>query len=211
MGQARVRVPRIAETAVERARLTVVPRRSVQAPRAPFLVLVAVVLLGGVVGLLLFNTSMQQVSFRATALETRAAALQAERQQLQMEVDNLRDPQRVSTRASDLGMVPMVNPAFINLGDGSVLGDAAPATADSRIRLHALPTKRPAAYEVRTKVETPQEMTAAEQKVYEAALAREAAALEAERREAREQARRERAQERAQEQARRQARVGSRR
>ncbi|MGH3307948.1 MAG: hypothetical protein ACRDOX_09690, partial [Nocardioides sp.] len=61
-----------AEAAVERARLTVVPRRRTRAARMPFVMLVSLVLLGGVIGLLLFNTSMQQASFAATALEEQA-------------------------------------------------------------------------------------------------------------------------------------------
>ena len=57
----RVRVQRIAEAAVERARLTVVPRvRRSRSPRVPFVTLVSLLLLGGVVGLLMFNTTMQQ-------------------------------------------------------------------------------------------------------------------------------------------------------
>jgi hypothetical protein len=44
------------------------PRRPV-----PFVTLVVLVLLGGVIGLLMFNTSMQQASFAATALEQQAA------------------------------------------------------------------------------------------------------------------------------------------
>ena len=67
--QLRSRMPRIAWAAVERARLTVVPRRRTKAARMPFVLLVSLVLLGGVVGLLLFNTSMQQASFAATSLE----------------------------------------------------------------------------------------------------------------------------------------------
>ena len=59
---------------MERARLTVVPRRPSPAPRMPFMILVAPALLGGVVGLLLFNTSMQQASYKATALELQAHA-----------------------------------------------------------------------------------------------------------------------------------------
>ena len=73
--EARTRVPRIAEAAVERARLTVVPRvpRS-RAARMPFVVLVSLLLVGGVAGLLCFNTSMQQSSFQVTALEDEATA-----------------------------------------------------------------------------------------------------------------------------------------
>ena len=78
--QLRSRLPRLAEAAVERARLTVVPRRRTRAPRVPFVTLVSTLLLGGVVGLLLFNTSMQQASFAATALEEQATNLSAREQ-----------------------------------------------------------------------------------------------------------------------------------
>jgi hypothetical protein len=142
---ARARLPRIAEQAVERARLTVVPRRS-HAPRVPFVILISVVLLGGVVGLLLFNTSMQQDSFKATALETQAAQLHAEEQSLQMELDRLRDPQEVAQRAERLGMVPLLNPAFIRLSDGTILGNPIPATAADAQRINPLPTRPPLSF-----------------------------------------------------------------
>jgi cell division protein FtsB len=137
------RLPRIAENAVERARLTVVPRQRPRAPRVPFMILVSMVLLGGVVGLLLFNTSMQQASFRATALEATAAELHAREQSLRMEVDRLRDPQRVGTRAQELGMVPLLNPAFIRLSDGEVLGNPVAATPADGQRLTPLPARKP--------------------------------------------------------------------
>ncbi len=144
MAQSRTRLPRLAETAVERARLTLVPRPRHQAPRMPFLAFVALVMLTGVVGLLVFNTHMQQASFQATTLETRATALHAQEQALRMELDTLRDPQRVAQRARSLGMVPVANPAFLNLEDGSTLGSAVPATAEDAQRLTPLPTRRPA-------------------------------------------------------------------
>ena len=53
------------------------PRRRVRAARVPFVTLVSLLLLGGVVGLLLFNTSMQQASFAATSLEGQASTLDA--------------------------------------------------------------------------------------------------------------------------------------
>jgi cell division protein FtsL len=144
MNQARHRVPRIAEAAVERARLTVVPRTaSRRAARVPFVALVSLLLVAGVGGLLYFNTSMQQVSFTATALEDRASALDAERQGLQMDLDHLRDPQRVALQAKDLGMVPQAAPAFVRLSDGTVLGTPTPATGEDSIRLNPLPTRRP--------------------------------------------------------------------
>lgn len=143
MGHARARLPRSAWDAVERARLTAVPRRPQHAARMPFMALVATVLLGGVVGLLLFNTHMQTGSFRATELEQQVNALHAEEQSLRMELDQLREPQRVATRAQELGMVPITNPAFLRLSDGTVLGDAVPASADDAQRLDPLPTRHP--------------------------------------------------------------------
>jgi cytoskeletal protein RodZ len=143
VNQARNRVPRIAEAAVERARLTVVPRRSRHAARVPFVTLVSLLLVLGVAGLLLFNTSMQQASFKATAMEERAQVLDAKKQSLQMQLAHLRDPQRVAVRAQRMGMVPPSSPAFIRLSDGKVLGNPTPATLLDRIRVTPLPTRKP--------------------------------------------------------------------
>jgi hypothetical protein len=143
MNQARNRVPRIAEAAVERARLTVVPRTPARAARVPFVVLVSLLLVGGVAGLLCFNTSMQQASFTATAMEDQAASLDAKQQSLNMELDALRDPQRVAVRAKEMGMVPPNAPAFIRLSDGKVLGKPVPASSQNAIRVLPLPTRKP--------------------------------------------------------------------
>lgn len=143
ISQARTRIPRFADAAVERARLTVVPSRVQKAPRAPFVILVVLLLAGGVAGLLAFNTSMQQASFEATALETRAEALAAEQQSLSMELEHLRDPQRLATAARALGMVPPTNPAFVRLSDGRILGEPMAATAMNAMRINPLPAVKP--------------------------------------------------------------------
>ncbi|MBB6626348.1 cell division protein FtsL [Nocardioides sp. KIGAM211] len=142
--QLRTRVPRIAEAAVERARLTVVPRRRVRAARVPFVTLVSLVLLGGVVGLLMFNTSMQQASFAATSLEAQAGTLTAREQTLRMELDVLRDPQRVAQQARNMGMVTAGSPAFLNLKDGSITGEATPATLEGNIPINPAQPALPA-------------------------------------------------------------------
>ena len=142
--QVRSRMPRIAEAAVERARLTVVPRRRTRAARMPFVMLVSLVLLGGVVGLLLFNTSMQQASFAATSLEEQARTLSAREQTLQMELDVLRNPQHVAEQAHRMGMVPAANPAFLRLSDGKVLGVPAAATGEQGLRIQPRPPVKPA-------------------------------------------------------------------
>lgn len=142
---ARIRIPRSARNAVERARLSVVPVRRTRAPRMPFAALVFLILGAGVVGLLMFNTHMQQMSFYATSLETKADALVARQQSLDMQLDRLRDPQRLAREGRKLGMVAPVVPAFIRLGEGDIVGVPTPASPDDFI-----PVKEPAATKPRS-------------------------------------------------------------
>ena len=117
------------EAALDRARLTVVPtRRRVRAPRMPFVTLVSVVLLGGVVGLLCFNTQMQQASFAATTLEDRAANLSAREQTLQSELEALRDPQHLAVLAAQVGMVAPQSSCTLRIGAGPATGECSAAT-----------------------------------------------------------------------------------
>jgi len=113
----------LAGAAVERARLTIVPRRRTRAPKVPFVTLVSLLLLAGVVGLLLFNTSMQQASFTTTALQDRATNLAAREQALEMELEDLRNPQRLAREAQRrFDMVPAGAPLFLDLESGEVTG-----------------------------------------------------------------------------------------
>jgi len=132
--QPRSRGSRIAFAAVEKARLSVVPRARTRAPKVPFVTLVSLVLVSGVVGLLLFNTSMQQASFAATSLEEQATTLAAREQTLQMELEDLRNPQRVATEAQNMGMVVPAAPTFLGL-DGSVQGEKVPALPEDKLNL----------------------------------------------------------------------------
>jgi type II secretory pathway pseudopilin PulG len=110
----------------------------------PFVALVTLVMLGGVIGLLLFNTSMQQAAFAATALEEQAQTLNAREQTLKMELDVLRNPQRVAEQAQSMGMVPASNPAYLELPSGTVLGEPTPAQPLDDLRLRPRPPAKPA-------------------------------------------------------------------
>ncbi len=127
--QRRTSLPRNARAAVDRARLTVVPRLRTRAPRVPFISLVSLILLAGVVGLLLFNTSMQQASFTASQLEDQARSLSARQEALAMELDQLRDPQRLAVQACELGMVVGPAAAFLDIDSGELIGAPAAAVA----------------------------------------------------------------------------------
>ncbi len=139
----RLRVPRFAEEAVDRARLTVVPPLSGRPPTAPFIILVMVILVSGVLGLLAFNTSMQDKAIETTKLQAKADALKAKRQRLALELSALRDPQAVAARAKRMGMVPPPAPAFLSLKDGVVKGDAQPAVGGAGIQINQNPSKKP--------------------------------------------------------------------
>lgn len=148
----RARVPRLAEAALERARLSVVPRRRRRRTSpVPFLAVVSMLAVGGVVGLLLFNTSMQQASFAATDLQQQADLLQAREQSLQMKLDQLRDPQTIALKAQRMGMVLPSSPAVLDLRSGKVLGDPAPATRTDPLHLLAPPPVKPPLYDVQTR------------------------------------------------------------
>ncbi len=163
--QLRHRVPRIAQEAVDRARLSVVPRMRTRAPRVPFVTLVSAVLVGGVIGLLLFNTSMQQASFAAAKLETQAEALSAREQTLRMELDQLRDPQRVATQAQQMGMVIPAAPVFLKLDGARTSGVRVPATRADALRLAPKAALKPAVLAPSPKIiEVPEAANAPSQK-----------------------------------------------
>ena len=142
--QLRQRLPRLAEDAVAKARLTVVPRRRVRAARMPFVTLVSLVLVGGVVGLLCFNTQMQQQSFAATALQTQSDNLAAREQTLHDDLQNLRDPQKLAAAAQAVGMVVPDSACTLHLSTQTADGDCTPASIDNTPRLQPRPPKKPA-------------------------------------------------------------------
>jgi cell division protein FtsL len=158
--QSRIRVQRIAEAAVERARLTVVPRTHSRAPRVPFVTLVSLVLLAGVVGLLMFNTSMQQSSFQATALETQADDLRSQEQELRSQLEGLRDPQRIGEWARENGLVLSGSPVFLQLdgrGGGRLEGDGSDVAEPFDVAPKALKPKSliPEVIEIKAKRKKP--------------------------------------------------------
>ena len=131
------------EAAIARARLTVVPHRRVRAPRMPFVTLVSVVLLGGVIGLLCFNTQMQQASFAASTLEERAANLTAREQTLHTELQALRDPQHLAVLAAQAGMLAPQSACTLRLG-AKASDTCAPASRGATPNPFAPPPAKPA-------------------------------------------------------------------
>jgi cell division protein FtsB len=123
--------------ALQRARLTVVPRTRRRAPRLPFIALITTMLLGGVIGLLMFNTSMQQAAFVENRLQTQADNLAAREQALESDLQRLDDPQVIAAKARAHGMVIAGSPAILRVPAGKIAGTPAPANADNTPQLWA--------------------------------------------------------------------------
>ena len=62
-----------------------------------------------------------------------------------MELEQLRDPQRVALQARSMGMVLPATPAFLRLSDGRVIGEAQPASPDTGLFVRNFPAVKPAA------------------------------------------------------------------
>ncbi|MFT4084624.1 MAG: hypothetical protein QM638_18760 [Nocardioides sp.] len=133
--------PLLDGVALQRAWLRVVPDQRRAASRLPFVVLVSLLLVGGVVGLLMFNTSMQQAAFAEQRLQDQATNLAAQQASLDSELEALQDPQTIAAKAQKLGMVIPGTPAFLSVPSGKVTGEATAADRDATPPLYPHITK----------------------------------------------------------------------
>ncbi len=76
----------------------------------------------GLLALLVLNTALAKGSFRAHELRVQKADLAQREQLLRTQIQNASSPVTLYKRATDLGMVESVTPAFIRLSDGKILG-----------------------------------------------------------------------------------------
>jgi hypothetical protein len=94
---------------------------------------------------------MQQASFRATALEKQATDLSAQQEALEMDIQELRGPQRVAQAAQKLGMVIPSTPAgVLHLGSGKISGNPTPASAEDSIPLATPGPRKPESLKAKT-------------------------------------------------------------
>jgi hypothetical protein len=98
-----------------RARLTLVEAGRATAGRAPFVILVGAILVGGLFTLLLLHTMAAQDGFRLHALQRQSAALADAEQQLTVTDQQLQAPSALAARADGLGMVPTGSLSFIRV------------------------------------------------------------------------------------------------
>ena len=109
--------PVVAPVSAVRPGLRVLPGGRARAPRAPFVVLVLLVLGAGLVGLLLLNTSLQQSSFDLRDLEQETRLLRERHAELSQLVARQASPEELAERADALGMVPAEERKYLVLED----------------------------------------------------------------------------------------------
>ncbi len=98
-----------------RGRLALVPTPA-RARRAPFVVLLLVLLASALIGLLLLNTASAQDSFRLHGLQDEDAVLQQQINALTGMADGLDNPATLASKAAALGLVPGGPPLFLKAG-----------------------------------------------------------------------------------------------
>ncbi|HEY2948757.1 MAG TPA: hypothetical protein VGJ53_10240 [Micromonosporaceae bacterium] len=113
--------------ATEPPRLRVAPPAPVRVPHAPFVLLVLIVVVGGVLGILLVNTKINENAIRLERLQQQQAGLDLHEQQLRQQIAEFESPGNLAAHARELGLVPAGTPAFIRLPDGRVVGVPQPA------------------------------------------------------------------------------------
>ena len=111
--------------------LRLVPQRRSSAPRTPFVAVVVALLVVGLLGLLLLNTVLAQDAFRLHVLQTQGSVLANQELDLQRQVEGLRAPAGLASRARALGLVQGGPPAFLRLSDGAILGQPVAGVAPS--------------------------------------------------------------------------------
>ena len=105
----------------QRPRLRVAPPAPVSAPRAPFVALVLVLVLIGVIGILVLNTRIAENAFKLDALRTKQSTLDRDEERLRSDLASKESPVTLASRAKQLGLVPSRTPVFLLLPDGTKL------------------------------------------------------------------------------------------
>lgn len=119
------RGPRTAQTA--RPRLTVVTAPKAGGSSLPFTLLCTLIVAATLSALLYMNIQMTGASYEITRLQGQSQRLTEESQGLAETNEQLGTPQELERQAREIGMVPVSDPAYIDLDTGEIIGETAPA------------------------------------------------------------------------------------
>ncbi|MFD2763204.1 hypothetical protein [Micromonospora eburnea] len=118
---------RTRKTGTSTPRLRVAPPPPVSVPQAPFVGLILVLVVGGVLGILAVNTKINENAFKLERLQQQQAKLDVDQQQLEKEIADQKAPGNLTANARKLGLVESGELAYIRLPDGKVIGVPQPA------------------------------------------------------------------------------------
>lgn len=117
-----------------RPQSAVPPPAPVPAPRAAFVVLVLLVVVGGVLGILLLNTKINEDAFRLHELREQQAVLDQRQQELETRIAEANSTANLTAAARRQGLVqvPFGETGRIRLPGGDVVGDPAPVDSQEQ-------------------------------------------------------------------------------
>lgn len=107
----------------DQRRLRTVPPLPARMARVPFITVLIAVFGVGMVGLLMVNTSLQNQAFESRSLNRQAAQLVYAEAELQSQLNKVRTPDQIATKASAQGMRANPHPAFLVVPSGKVIGE----------------------------------------------------------------------------------------
>lgn len=111
-------------------RLRVAPPPPVAVPRAPFVALVLLVVIGGVLGILLLNTKINENAFVLHDLRQQQAELNQRQQQLEEEIAVAASSVQLTAAANRLGLVRDGQPPHLWVPSGRLDGTLPPTTGE---------------------------------------------------------------------------------
>ncbi|GAA3747334.1 hypothetical protein GCM10022225_33870 [Plantactinospora mayteni] len=120
-------------TPARRSRLRVAPPLPVARPRVSFVALILVLVVGGMLGILVVNSKVNENAFRLERLQQQQSTLDIQQQELEQKIADAEVPGNLAARARQLGLVDSGSPAFIRLPDGRVIGVPQPAGGEPAI------------------------------------------------------------------------------
>ncbi|ASK66631.1 hypothetical protein CFK39_13355 [Brachybacterium avium] len=114
-------------SAAARPGLTVVASPKTAGSSMPFTMLCTLIVVATLAALLYLNIQMSDTSYEITRLQGQSQRLTEESQALAETNERLGTPQELARQAREIGMVPVADPAYIDLDTGEIIGETSPA------------------------------------------------------------------------------------
>lgn len=124
-------------------RLTVLAAPKAAGSAMPFTLLCTAIVVATLAALLYLNIQMSDTSYEINRLQIQSQRLTEEQQSLAAANERLGTPQELERQARELGMVPVADPAYIDLDTRTVLsGTVGAEAAAPAVQLAEVPAER---------------------------------------------------------------------